>query len=145
MVKRAFVKAIWGNLALADDTEALSSVATMGDYKLKAQNDSFIGAIERWSCRGESGMTTESLHVRLLDGSMYHIAENEVSKTVERIHGLLCGKTIHISGNIDHVAKTISLAGIKAFGATKGKIVRRLFEKDSLEKNAELDLKANLY
>ncbi|MDH5639281.1 MAG: hypothetical protein OEZ04_12410 [Nitrospinota bacterium] len=87
-----------------------------------------LGVMECHGCHGEHGATNVDLHVRLVGGDVYRVEANDVSKTIGRIHGLFCGKTIHISGQVDREAKAIKLNKVRALGSSRGLTVRRLIE-----------------
>jgi hypothetical protein len=104
--------------------------AKLQEEKPMPENDSFLGAIECRSCVGADGNPKDNFKVRLLDGGVYRIVENDVSRTIERIHGLLCGKVIHISGQIDAGGKAIRLSKVRVMAASKENALRRELGKD---------------
>jgi len=119
------------------------------DYNRQGQaTDSgafMFGVIECQSCYGAEAGEGKKLQVRLMDGHTYTVEENSVSKTIDRIHGLFCGKTIHVSGEIDSEAKAIKLHKVRALGASRGTMIRRMIEAGSSSFHSDKYLKAGIY
>jgi len=75
--------------------------------------DSFLGAIEQRSHSASGGNQIKRLHVRSIDGAEYSVIENDVSRTIEKIHGLLHGKVIEVSGQIDRETKAVLISKLR--------------------------------
>ncbi|MDH5509924.1 MAG: hypothetical protein OEZ32_06150 [Nitrospinota bacterium] len=111
----------------------------------KVENAFMFGVMECHGCNPERGEANADLHVRLVDGDVYRVEANDVSKTIGRIHGLFCGKTIHISGRIDREAKAIKLNKVRALGSSRGLMVRRLIEAGGSSFQSDKVLRAGMY
>ena len=104
-----------------------------------------LGVMECSGCKGEHGNADTDLQVRLMDGDVYRVEVNDVSRTISKIHGLFCGKTIHVSGQINSVAKAIKLNKVRALGSNRGLTIRRLMESGGSSFHSDKVLRAGMF
>jgi len=110
-MKGAIARALFGHPRVSSTRS--NHLTLIQKEKAVLGKESFLGSIEKRSGAIVGENQTKSLHIRSIDGAEYSVIENDASRTIEKIHGLLYGKVIEVSGQIDKEAKAVLISKLR--------------------------------